>query len=77
MGCRLLVRDYELLPETSETFIYLAMIRIMVRRLAENLTHKNFSNTLLHQNLIFSSAIVIPYYGIIIINSENLHYFFS
>jgi hypothetical protein len=28
------VRDYELLPETSETFIYLAMIRIMVRRLA-------------------------------------------
>ncbi|MCP6763249.1 MAG: transposase, partial [Fischerella sp. CENA71] len=28
------VRDYELLPETSETFIYLAMIRIMLRRLA-------------------------------------------
>jgi putative transposase len=28
------VRDYELLPETSETFIYLAMIRIMVKRLA-------------------------------------------
>jgi putative transposase len=34
MHCRRLVRDYELLPETSETFIYLAMIRIMVRRLA-------------------------------------------
>lgn len=34
MGCRRLVRDYELLPETSETFIYLAMIRIMIRRLA-------------------------------------------
>lgn len=34
MECRRLVRDYELLPETSETFIYLAMIRIMVRRLA-------------------------------------------
>lgn len=34
MGCRRLVRDYELLPETSETFIYLAMIRIMLRRLA-------------------------------------------
>lgn len=34
MGCRRLVRDYELLPETSETFIYLAMIRIMVKRLA-------------------------------------------
>lgn len=34
MRCRRLVRDYELLPETSESFIYLAMIRIMVRRLA-------------------------------------------
>lgn len=34
MGCRRLVRDYELLPQTSETWIYLAMIRIMVRRLA-------------------------------------------
>jgi transposase len=34
MSCRRLVRDYELLPETSETFIYLAMIRIMLRRLA-------------------------------------------
>lgn len=34
MHCRRLTRDYELLPETSETLIYLAMIRIMVRRLA-------------------------------------------
>ena len=34
MGSRQLVRDYELLPQTSETLIYLAMIRIMVRRLA-------------------------------------------
>ena len=34
MGYGGLVRDYELLPETSETFIYIAMIRIMVRRLA-------------------------------------------
>jgi putative transposase len=34
MNCRRLVRDDELLPETSETFIYLAMIPIMVRRLA-------------------------------------------
>ena len=34
MGCRRLVRDYEGLPETAETFIYLAMIRIMLRRLA-------------------------------------------
>ncbi len=34
MGCRRLVREYESLPETSETLIYIAMIRIMVRRLA-------------------------------------------
>ena len=34
MGSRRLVRDYELLPETSETLIYIAMIRIMLRRLA-------------------------------------------
>jgi transposase len=34
MGCRRLARDYELLPESSEALIYLAMIRIMVRRLA-------------------------------------------
>ena len=29
-----LARDYENLPQTAETLIYLAMIRIMVRRLA-------------------------------------------
>ncbi|MDI9635514.1 IS5 family transposase, partial [Geitlerinema splendidum] len=34
MGNRRLVRDYELLPQTSETFLYLSMIRLMVRRLA-------------------------------------------
>lgn len=34
MRCRRLVRDYEKLPETSETFIYLCMIRLMVRRQA-------------------------------------------
>ena len=34
MGSRRLVRDYELLPETSEMLIYIAMIRIMLRRLA-------------------------------------------
>jgi hypothetical protein len=31
---RRLSKDYERLPATSETFIYIAMIRIMVRRLA-------------------------------------------
>ena len=34
MQSRRLVRDYEVLPETSETLIYIAMIRLMVRRLA-------------------------------------------
>lgn len=32
--CRRLSKDYEVLPKTSETLIYIAMIRIMVRRLA-------------------------------------------
>ncbi len=32
--CRRLNKDYELLPETAETFVYIAMIRVMVRRLA-------------------------------------------
>lgn len=31
---RRLSKDYEILPETSETFIYVAMIRILLRRLA-------------------------------------------
>lgn len=31
---RRLSKDYEILPETSEAFIYLSMIRIMTRRLA-------------------------------------------
>ncbi|XGV99161.1 MAG: transposase [Leptolyngbya sp. BL-A-14] len=34
MGCWHLVRGYGLLPQTAETCIYLATIRIMVRRLA-------------------------------------------
>jgi transposase len=32
--CRRLSKDYERLPQTSKTFIYVAMIRIMIRRLA-------------------------------------------
>ncbi len=32
--CRRLSKDYEILSETSETLIYIAMIRIMLRRLA-------------------------------------------
>lgn len=33
---RRLSKDYEYLPETSEAFIYIAMIRIMARKLALN-----------------------------------------
>ncbi len=33
MKQRRLVRDYEYLPETSERFVYLAMIRLMLKRL--------------------------------------------
>lgn len=32
--CRRLSKDYEILPETSEALIYIAMIRIMLKRLA-------------------------------------------
>ncbi|GGB83192.1 IS5 family transposase [Deinococcus soli (ex Cha et al. 2016)] len=31
--CRRLSKDYEVLPETTETLVYLAMIRLMLRRL--------------------------------------------
>lgn len=32
--CRRLSKDYEVLPETTEAFIYLAMIRLMLKQLA-------------------------------------------
>ena len=32
--CRRLSKDYEILPETSEALIYIALIRIMLKRLA-------------------------------------------
>lgn len=32
--CRRLSKDYEALPETTEILVYLAMIRLMLRRLA-------------------------------------------
>ena len=33
---RRMSKDYERLPETSEAFIYVAMIRLMARRLARS-----------------------------------------
>ena len=32
--CRRLSKDYEELPTTSETFVYVAMTRLMLKRLA-------------------------------------------
>lgn len=31
--CRRLSKDYEILPETTETFVYVAMIRVMLKQL--------------------------------------------
>ena len=33
---RRMSKDYERLPESSEAFVYLAMVRLMVRRLARS-----------------------------------------
>jgi putative transposase len=33
--CRRLSKDYEALPHTSQAFLYLAMIGLMVRRMAQ------------------------------------------
>lgn len=32
--CRRLSKDYEILPETTQTFVYVAMIRLMLKQLA-------------------------------------------
>jgi putative transposase len=48
-GClgrnRRLSKDYQFLPETEEAFIYLGMVRLMLRRLAKT-SSKGFSNIL-------------------------------
>jgi transposase len=46
MECRRLVRNYERLTDTAKVFIYLAMIRIMLRQLAQIFTPDSFSNIL-------------------------------
>ncbi|MEH2248803.1 hypothetical protein [Nostoc sp.] len=35
-GCRRLSKDYEVLPETTEAFIYVAMIHLMIKGTARN-----------------------------------------
>lgn len=38
--CRRLTKDYEVYAETSEAFIYLAMIQLLLRRLAPDATQR-------------------------------------
>ena len=53
---RRLSKDYEFLPETEEAFVYTAMIRLMLRRLASP-TQNHFSDTLLYQFVLTTPQI--------------------
>ena len=44
-GCRRLSKDYEALPDTTEAWVRIAMIHLMLRRLGASVTY--FGNTLL------------------------------
>ncbi|WP_199330345.1 transposase [Microcoleus sp. FACHB-68] len=40
--CRRLSKDYEMVPQTCEAFLYVGMIPILLRRLALSLTSQTF-----------------------------------
>ena len=43
--CRRLTKDYEVYAETSEAFIYLALIQLMLKRLAPDPTYRPWTAT--------------------------------
>jgi len=43
--CRGLARDYDYDPHTTEAFIHLAMIQLLLRRLTKETTHKHKDQT--------------------------------
>ncbi len=51
---RRLSKDYEALPASSEAFVYLAMIRLMLKRLGKSKPKRDFRNTLLYEAVVIT-----------------------
>jgi hypothetical protein len=60
---RRLSKDYEFLPETEEAFIYLGMVRLMLRRLAKT-SRKGFSNTSNPTTIEYSIDIIMQFWSL-------------